>query len=153
MAWILIEFTAFCNLCRGIHARKPDRCSRLVWQKLWYLVCICTVTHGMPMITALLLVRWTKRHHACTCTQYRTVPDQLAIAMQRRCNDCINPFGNWTAWKEVTMLCCIYKLSASAQWLWVDGITLRQAGKHTIGPAMHEHTLKAYCSVCHPVQL
>ncbi len=95
----------------------------------------------------------TKRHHACTCTQYRTVPDQLAIAMQRRCNDCINPFGNWTAWKEVTMLCCIYKLSASAQWLWVDGITLRQAGKHTTGPAMHEHTLKAYCSVCHPVQL
>ena len=52
----------------------------------------------MPMITDLLLGTLdTKRHHACTCTQYRTVPDQLAIAMQRRCNDCINPFGNWTA--------------------------------------------------------
>lgn len=146
---------AFCDLGRGIHARKPGRCFRLVWQKLWYLVCICTVTHGMTMITDLLLGTLnTKRHHACTCTQYRTVPDQLAIAMQRRCIDCINPFGNWTAWKEVTILCCTYKLSASAQWLWVVGITVRQAGKHTIGAEapwqsmdIHRKQLQCWSSV------
>lgn len=102
-------------------------------QSLW---CLFTSQHAIRVSSCSvrgLVARkhWVVTpHHACKCTQDCEIADQKEIAMQCRCNECINPHSIKGSHSAVLYMQaeCISTVS------WVVSIITGQASKHTLEP-------------------